>query len=296
MLLTDRFCYIHMPKTGGTFVTAALLRLHGVPESPIGRQLHRLAAWLGMSSRRRRYGKVLDIAPTHGTCHDIPNSHAHKPILSCIRGPYEWYVSQFEFGWWKRTFKYHPDEQPTPAGWAIEKVLPSFMSSHSDFPHITFSDFMQLCRAAAQEYNKKSGTNFGLYTHSFVRFFYRNPEDVLRRLSSVAAADEYETDRFNVLFLRTEFLNGDLVAALATYGYRREDLSFIETMDKVLPMGIGRREDQRWRNYYTPELAASVRENDDPLFKMFSFYDVDVGQIGPLASELQLQRRHLSFD
>ena len=133
---------------------------------------------------------------------------------------------------------------------------------------------MKLCAAAAGQYNEQSGTDFGLYTHSFVRFFYENPEAVLRDLQGRRTAGDFEAGRFDVQFLRTESLNADLRAALAGFGYRDEDLAFIEAMGKVLPMGIGRRDDQHWEIYYTPELAASVRAADAPLFAMFPSYDV----------------------
>ena len=74
-----------------------------------------------------------------GPATTFPQAHAHKPILSCDRGPYEWYVSQYEFGWWKRTFDYHPDEPLPPAGWAIERVLPSFISAHPHLPKVSFA-------------------------------------------------------------------------------------------------------------------------------------------------------------
>ena len=264
-----------MPKTGGTFVTAALERLHGVPRTPLGRRFFQVASRLGVKAAlTRKYGKLLYADPKHGTCHDIPQPHAHKPILSCVRGPHEWYVSQFEFGWWKRTSDYYGDDQPTPAGWAIEKALPDFISDHPEFPQVSFQEFMKLCAAAARELDEQSGTDFGLYTHSFARFFYEDPEEALRKFPGCRTAGDYEPGRFDVHFLRTESLNADLSLALASFGYRDEDLAFIEAMDKVLPMGIGRRDDQHWEIYYTPELAASVRAADDPLFRMFPSYDV----------------------
>lgn len=275
MLLTDKFTFIHMPKTGGTFVTAALERLHRIPRTPLGRRFFQVASLLGVKpALTRRYGKLLYADPKHGTCHDIPQPHARKPILSCVRGPYEWYVSQFEFGWWKHSSDFPVDDQPTPAGWAIEKALPSFISDHPEFPQVSFDAFMKLCAAAAREFNEDSGTNFGLYTHSFLRFFYKDPEDVLRDLHGRRTAADFTAGRFDVHFLRTERLNADLRVALAGLGYRDEDLAFIEAMGKVLPMGIGRRDDQHWQSYYTPELAASVRAADDPLFRMFPVYDV----------------------
>lgn len=66
----------------------------------------------------------------------------------------------------------------------------------------------------------------------------------------------------------------DLAAYLLSLGYRREDLAFIAGLGRILPMGIGRREDQRWEDYYTPELKAHVRRTEGALFGLFPEFDV----------------------
>lgn len=70
MIVTDDLVYVHMPKTGGTFVTHALSQVH---------KLH-----------PRKYGGLTALQPKHGTCHDIPADHRHKTILSTIRNPFDW--------------------------------------------------------------------------------------------------------------------------------------------------------------------------------------------------------------
>jgi hypothetical protein len=275
MLLTDTFTFVHMPKTGGTFVTLVLEALHAPIRSRRGKLLLRVARSLGM--RRGRYGELINAEPKHGTCHEIPDVQAGKPVLSCIRGPYEWYVSQYEFAWWKRTFQYDPDGPSTPAGWAMARVLPEFAASRPHFPNISFQEFMELCRAAGDVYNQATGTDFGLYTHGFVRYFYSNPDQALRKLSpQYVASGDHVADRFPVTFLHTERLNADLQAALASLGYAKSELAFIASLGKVHPMGIGRRDDQRWEDYYTPDLSAEVRGRDDVLFRMFPEYDAPI--------------------
>ena len=274
MLLTSSCTFIHMPKTGGTFVTSAMERLHG-PRTRLGKLLRPLQKRFRLSPwpQSHRYGPLLNLEPKHATCHEVPASQQGKPILSCVRRPHDWYVSQYEFGWWKRTLKYDPGGPSTPAGWAIEQVLPRFAARHPHFPDIDFSEFMELCSRAADLYNQQLGTDFGLFTHGFVRYFYRDPPAVLAKLDeSYITSGEHRKDRFDVTFLRTERLNSDLQSALATLGYDEEDLAFISGMGKALPMGIGRRDDQQWEDYYTPPLAARVRQLDWPLFNMFPFY------------------------
>src|SRR4051812_33210777 len=114
MIITVRFVYIHMPKTGGTFVTEVLTRIHK-PLLPRPSRWIRVREILAILLPRMKltaagqsspYGPLVDIEPKHGTCHDVPPPHEHKPLLSTLRNPYDWYVSQFEFAWWKRTFMY----------------------------------------------------------------------------------------------------------------------------------------------------------------------------------------------
>ncbi|EYD76096.1 hypothetical protein Rumeso_02285 [Rubellimicrobium mesophilum DSM 19309] len=286
MLLTDRLVYVHMPKTGGTFVTSVLERLHQPSPNRLQGLWHRARRHLGRpwAEAPGKYGRLRNVEPKHGTCHDIPASHAGLPVLSCMRGPWEWYVSQYEFSWWKRIGQYDPNDPSTPAGWAIERALPAFVKERPHFPDIGFAEFVELCDRAADIYNGETGTDFGLFTHGFVRYFYRDPPAVLRRLSDrYLASAEHAGDRFDVTFLSTERLNADLQRALVRFGYEPDDVAFVGQLGKILPMGIGRREDQRWERYYDEALKASVRQRDRFVFRMFPDYDEASGAMGASA-------------
>jgi hypothetical protein len=283
MVITDKFVYIHMPKTGGTFVTSVLERLHELPDPSLIRSdsvrsfltslLRRLQA--GAMNSESIYGQITNMEPKHGTCHDIPEQHRDKPVLSNMRNPYDWYVSQFEFSWWKRTFMYHPEEYPTPAGFAIEQVLPEFEREHPHFPNISFSEFVNLCYQAANFFNDKHGTDFGLYTHSFVRFNFRVAMEVIARIDrDYICSGRYSLDMFDVHFIKTCCLNQELYDFLKLMGYRVEDLEFILELGKIFPDGRGRRDDQNWERYYTPSLKEFVREKEWILFEMFPDFDV----------------------
>ncbi len=281
MVITDAFVYIHMPKTGGTFVTEALIRIHQSPRtSKSERAWRRVRALLSSpihSARIRteRYGPLLNVEPKHGTCHDVHPSHRHKPFLSNVRNPYDWYVSQYEFSWWKRTFEYHPEPHPTPVGSAIEQALPKFERDHPEFPNVTFEAFIELCDRATLACESKSGTGLGLLTHGFLRYFYRDVDTVLSRLDlDYIRSGQHREDMFAVSFLRTHRLNDDLYEALLARRYAPEDIDFIHDLGKVFPMGRGRGDDQVWDGYYTPDLKAHVREREWVLFEMFPEFDV----------------------
>src|SRR5688500_18707614 len=113
MIITNHFVYIHMPKTGRKFVTEAVNRNHTPHRTARSRwRLVRMIRSRLYYTRAAPYGPLADLEPKHGTCHDIPKAHQHKPLVSTMRTPYDWYVSQYEFAWWKRTFMYPNEPYP----------------------------------------------------------------------------------------------------------------------------------------------------------------------------------------
>lgn len=272
-----------MPKTGGTFVTSVLQRLHQPEQHRETR--YRLAHRFLLSVRRlakslpvnptSRYGSLVDLEPKHGTCHNIPEPHRNKPILSSMRNPYDWYVSQYEFGWWRRTFIYHPEQHPTPVGFAIEQALPEFMKENPHFPDITFHEFVDLCYRAAGLFNRTSSTDIGLFTHGFIHFFFKDPLTVIPRIDKdYLTSGKHRKDMFGVHFIKTNRLNQELYDFLLSMGYRACDLDFLPGLDRILPMGRGRRDEQNWERYYTPDLKAFIRKKDYALFDMFPDFDI----------------------
>lgn len=279
MVVTEKFVYIHMPKTGGTFVTAVLERLHHrvqpqKPHSHVRRIARSVARLTGIRrvNAQRSYGPILNLEPKHGTCHDIPSHLRHLPILSTIRNPYDWYVSQYEFGWWKKTFLYQPEVFPTPVGKAIERVLPSFIQENPTFPEIPFESFMALCEQAARIATR--GADLGLYTFGFFGFFHREPDRALRSMKQDCRGTlGMPQELFQVEFMVTHHLNEQLRQFLLAAEYHPNDLGFIPELGRILPMGRGRREDQPWQEYYTSDLKSTVRHWDRLLFEKFPEFD-----------------------
>ena len=67
MIVTDHFVYIHISRTGGTFLNRLIL-----DQAPGARML--------------RY---------HGRLEDLPDVHTHLPAIAFARNPWDWYVSMF---------------------------------------------------------------------------------------------------------------------------------------------------------------------------------------------------------
>lgn len=74
MLIHDRFVFIHVPKTAGSFLAQALMR--ELPEGTLRK---------GPSGRQ------------HPGWNQIPEDARDRPVLGYVRNPWDWYVSWYFF-------------------------------------------------------------------------------------------------------------------------------------------------------------------------------------------------------
>lgn len=263
MIFTDRFIYVHEPKTGGTFVTSMLFRLYGLRWT---RWTHLRNAVLGeVRCRHSRYGGFVHNSNKHGGCNEIPTSQRGKKILATIRNPFDLYVSQFEFGWWKRSefHKYY-------------EAVPNFRSDYTKFPDLDFAEYVRLSNAAFRTLCNGDNDGPGLMTEAFLKFYFRDPGTAYAKLKSGAYAGNgsHVSDMHDLHFIRTDGLNQGLFDFLTSNDYAADDISFILGEGKILPRGKGRAADQKWERYYTPELKESIRRKEEFIFKLFPQFDV----------------------
>lgn len=265
MIITDKFVFVHDPKTGGSFVTSALYELHGIHWT---RRTNLKLTVFKELRYKTKFGNFIHTNQKHFGCGFIPEPHRGKKILATVRNPLDWYVSQYEFGWWKRrNMKKH-----------FEK-LPNFKRDYPDFPEIDFAAFVKLSNQAFEVHldcPKEVWSQFGMRTRAFADFYFKEPGRALMKMldekyisSGAYRADLYE----NLQFIRTKNLNQNLYDFLLQSGYDKEDADFILEMKKVLPLGKGRTKEQKWGNYYTPELKDEIRQKERVLFQIFPEFD-----------------------
>lgn len=72
MILTRHFVFVHIPKTGGSFVRSVMQR-------------HAPSDW------------DIQTFDLHPSVKDIPASHQHLPRFAVVRNPFSWYVSWFHY-------------------------------------------------------------------------------------------------------------------------------------------------------------------------------------------------------
>ncbi len=265
MIITDKFVFVHDPKTGGSFVTSALYELHGINwtlwsalKLTVFRELR----------HKTKFGNFIHTNQKHFGCGFIPKEHHSKKILATVRNPFDWYVSQYEFGWWKRRNmkKYF-------------KKLPDFNRDYPDFPEIDFGEFVKLSNQAFETHldcPKEVWSQFGMRTRAFADFYFKEPGKALTKMldDNYITSGAYKSDLYeNLHFIHTKNLNRNLYDFLLQTGYKKEDINFILEMKKVLPLGKGRTKEQKWEKYYTPELKDEIRQKERVLFQLFPEFD-----------------------
>lgn len=263
MLFTDSFVYVHEPKTGGTFVTSVLFRLYEFNWTYRTRIASALRTEL---VHRHRYGTLIYHNNKHGGCDAIPAAQRHKTVLATVRNPYDLYVSQYEFGWWKRR-EWRPYFQ----------AIPGFQQQYPHFPAISFAEYVTLSNLAFRDHRSPTDhdSGIGLLSEKFIKFYCQEPQAVLQALRSGSAPEQLcRAALHDIHFIRTEQLNDGLYQFLLARGYAEADLCFIPGLGKILPGGKGRRRDQSWERYYTPELKQQVRRQEQMIFALFPEFDV----------------------
>jgi hypothetical protein len=291
MLFAPQFTYVHEPKTGGTFVRHVLGRLHGeLTEVPASR-LRSPALRLGLAaasyypelvrtkvagrhSTAGKYGRLYSWND-HGTCSEIPAGRRSRTILATLRDPLETYVSLFRFGWWQR-----PEYIPV-----YRRYIPDFDTRYATFPDVSFREYLELLHSgcvlpASREID--DATAVGYLTQRFVRFYFRlrrhrsgyDPAPVLRKIAADVDSTELRDDMFDVRFLHMSRLNVELRDFLVDVGYEAADVAFVDDLDRVVPKGATAvftkdSKSAELDDYYTPELARTVRSRERFFFRFF---------------------------
>jgi hypothetical protein len=261
VVITKDFVFIHMPKTGGTFVTEMLRKAY------LGYRWSKedVTTWDKCLHLRDRILRKLSLSPwvdtnKHGYCNDVPSQYKSLPILGCIRNPFDWYVSSYEMQWWKQ----FPENYPG-------------VVDHPHFPDFSFREFLQLEDSAWLNLFNPGVTvdpTIGRFTTLLINFYFRRPNDVLQSIAGLESKERISKEMYPVTFLHTETLNRDLSNYLSQFFSRRRILDFVELEKPIFPVGGARRK-RHWRDYYDADLLAEIRERDRLVFSLFPGYDTE---------------------
>jgi hypothetical protein len=272
MIITPEFVFVHCQKTGGTFVSDALRKLL-CPNQRL-ELLYRI---------RRKYGIALPFFNyryrdflskengQHAWCDEIPVEDREKRIVSIVRSPYDYYVSAYAFGWWKKDLK----------GCLKNERYRYFEDKHAaleKYPNLLESDFPEFLKASWEfsRWTRKTierhpnARDLGMCTQRFIYFFCKDHAYVFEAAHDPRLLLERVREKqYGVHFLRQENLNQDLYAFLSSLGYPESDIGFILKKGAV---NVSRKT-QGFLQFYDDSLKEKVQKADALLFELFPDYD-----------------------
>lgn len=261
MNITPKFVFIHMPKTGGTFVSDSLRKIYNEGS------LHYfcLRNETAMHIKNKVYRGLSLPQPhlefnKHGTCNDIPLRYRHLPILSCIRNPYDWYVSNYKYGWWKT----HPQSYPN-------------LKNDPQWPDFNFEHYLTLSNTTWLNIRNPSiqvNPTLGRLTVLFINYYCKNYEDILSsHIDDVHLEKKIKENLRDIVFLDTANLNTELSDYLLSMGYDKNQIRFILSKKKISPRNQ-RQYNETWDRFYSPQLTEEIRRRDRFLFSLFPQFDL----------------------
>jgi hypothetical protein len=105
MLVTDKFVFVHLPRTGGTFVSDVIRKFFPTAHE-IGHHLPR---------------------------EFLPKEYSHLPVLGTVRNPWEFYVSLYHYAW-------QIDATSILVTWMTENGRVGFTGSIRNLLNLTVND------------------------------------------------------------------------------------------------------------------------------------------------------------
>jgi hypothetical protein len=232
MLVTEKFVFIHLPRTGGTFI-GEIIRKFFPSAREIGYHLPR---------------------------EFLPREYSHLPVLGTVRNPWEFYVSWYHHH--QHNVRYSRAKQILFGCLSEDRKLDFLLTLQNALSLGTNDDRLDvLLRALPKDVNyhernvpnvtkeimsKIRGSGLGLYTFRFNQMF--------------GQADD-------IFFCRVESLRKDLMCFFDKIGVANDTLrSHVLESDKK---NIS--EHLHYSYYYTPEYAEMVAIRDQPFIDRFGF-------------------------
>ncbi len=232
MLVTDKFVFFHLPRSGGTFVSEVI------------KKFFPSACEIGYHLPREL----------------LPREYSHLPVLGTVRNPWEFYVSWYHHHYYDD--RYSPRKNVPFCCVSENRSLDFFQTIQNALNLGVSNDKLNvLIQALPEDFNyqerhvpnltkdimrKIRDTGLGLYTFRFNQMFG-------------------QTD--DVYCCRVESLRSDLMTFFETIGVASDNLrSYVLGLEK---RNIS--EHLHYSTYYTAELAELVRIRDRQLIERFGF-------------------------
>ncbi len=260
MRIMDSFIFLHMPKTGGSFIASALDELAKKTGNPITK-----------IDKGRWQLDAEDALSKHHFLSRIPAPVLQqKPALICVRNPLSHYVSHYRFQWW--------------VGHENSVFMDEKIRQHyPNYPQLTFHEYLEA--VTSMEFSPKADApqmvqaGVGMLTRQLLHYCFQKPLEVLPKIDVIGA----QALRFlmypKLRIIHAENMNKQLAEFLMKQGFKPNDVAFIRAKKKVVPASVGAKiqgnlseSNYRWQDYYTPEMVARVLQKERLFFKLFPEY------------------------
>ncbi|WP_179004926.1 hypothetical protein [Winogradskyella forsetii] len=265
MIITKDFVFIHMPKTGGTFV-------HGIFKKIIAKYkknnaLHwyanRLA--LKMNLAIPIYQKIDTIkyyehpnnpvVGQHAGVSFIPTKYRMLPVISVKRDPVKKFISAYYYRWWERF--------PTLSITELELLFPHY-------PDITIEEYFKLAYDIEMKkfFESDFREDIGVLSWQFIRMYSTDPLYVYNNITQQNYSEFVKTYFVNVQFFEMNTLNSDFEAYIKTTSFS-EYSDFFETSERIYPPGSNiKKRSEKISN----ELSETLMSREWLLYNFFPEY------------------------
>ena len=267
MLISKDFVFIHMPKTGGTFVHGIFKKIVQAykDEHPLRWYLNRFLYRLGLTTPiyQKLIGVKYDEYPNqtvngqHAGVAYIPKRFKKLPIISVKRDPIEKFISAYYFRWWERF--------PNLKHEYLTELFP-------EYPNITISDYFKLVYEHEMKhfFHKDYREDIGVLSWQFIRMYSRSPLQVYRNIDEDNFADVIKEHFYKVDFFEMKNLNEKMSKYLkgtsfAPYAH------YFNKSSKIYPPGS---RPDIIREEISRELRKEVKAREWILYNYFSDYNL----------------------
>lgn len=271
MIITDQFVLLAFPKTGTTYTTNVLRSIHA-RRSWLGRLWPQ--SWQKRDFPRPGYREHRILMPAspphnkarmsrHGAWSDIPEPDRDKQLVSVTRNPFSRYTSAYLF---QTRMRRHL--RPV----APLKELRDFYPHYPDLSFREYYEMQHRFKLPSILGGVKPGMELGTHSALFIRFYFRDPESVLRRITPAYIADKaYLEDMAEVKFLHQESLSDEFSAFLRSQGYSELELSLADALKRK---NVARRSEKEsdLNHFYNESQRQEVLQRDALLFDLFPEY------------------------
>ncbi|WP_179022232.1 hypothetical protein [Winogradskyella forsetii] len=251
MIITKDFVFIHMPKTGGTFVHGIFKKIIAKykKNNPLQWYINRLG--FKMNFLIPTYQKLDNITyypypnkavvGQHAGVSFIPIKYRNLPIISVKRDPVKKFESAYYYRWWERF--------PTLTIMELEELFPHY-------PNITIENYFELAYNVEMKkfFNNDFREDIGVLSWQFIRMYSTDPFYVYNNITQQNYSEFIKTYFVNVQFFEMNTLGNDLEAYIRTTRFS-EYSDFFKTNERIYPPGSNIRErPEKISNYLTEKV------------------------------------------